>query len=156
MKGRVWTLTQTEDTLWYHVYENQQKRREGSDRKRKTSVSLRVENKPNKKIKREVKEEDEPQGVPLEQAYGEEEEILRDYFQLDVNLGDLYNKWGDADPHFRSIAKVFTGLCVRLPFYDTGICIEGVKSDICASSVPRCANAATGPHRMPLFIHLHF
>lgn len=119
MKGRVWTLTQTEDTLWFHVYENQERQSKTQDRKRRASVSVQ-EDEPRKKFQSQVKKEDgEPLDVPLLQDYREEKEMLRDYFQLDVNLGDLYKKWGDADPHFRSIANVFTGLCVRLPFYYT-------------------------------------
>lgn len=119
MKGRVWTLTQTEDALWYYVYKNQEEQSNTHDRKRKTSVSVQ-EDKPKKKFKNEVKKEDgESLDVTLLQDYGEEKDMLRDYFQLDVNLGDLYKKWGDADPHFRSIANVFTGLCVWLPFYHT-------------------------------------
>lgn len=113
MKGRVWTLTQTDDTLWYHVYGTPERQRKGDDRKRKTIVSVQMENEPKKKFKREIKkkEEEEPLPVTLVQDAGEEQEMLRDYFQLDVNLGELYNKWGAADPHFRSVANVFTGLC---------------------------------------------
>lgn len=118
MKGRVWTLTQTDDTLWYHVYRTQERQRKGNDRKRKTIVSVQSENEPKRKFKREVKEEEEePLAVTLVQDAGEEQEMLRDYFQLDVNLGELYNKWGAADPHFRSVANVFTGLCEGLEFY---------------------------------------
>lgn len=154
MKGRVWTLTQTEDALWYHVYKNQERQSKTHDRKRKTGVSVQ-EDKPKKKFKTEIKKEDgEPLDVTLLQDYGEEKDMLRDYFQLDVNLGDLYKKWGDADPHFRCIANVFTGLCVWLPFYYTMFGNKAVIY-IYMLSLLRCANAATGPHRMPVFIHLH-
>lgn len=160
MKGRVWTLTQTEDTLWYHVYKNQERQSKTHDKKRKTSVSVQEE-KLKKKFKTELKKEDgEPLNVTVLQDYGEEKEMLREYFQLDVNIGDLYKKWGDADPHFRCIANVFTGLCVWLPFYYTignkaVIVIYTVSIYIYILSLLRCANAATGPHRMPVFIHLH-
>lgn len=119
MKGQVWTLTQTEDTLWYHVYKNQERQSKKHDRKRKASVFVQ-EDEPKMKFKNQVKKEDgEPLDVTLQQDYREEKEMLRDYFQMDVNLGELYQKWGDADPHFRSIANVFTGLCLWLPFYYT-------------------------------------
>lgn len=158
MKGRVWTLTQTEDTLWYHVYKNQERQSKMHDRKRKTIVSVQ-EDKPKKKFKTELKMEDaESLDVTLLHDYGEEKEMLRDYFQLDVNLSDLYKKWGDADPHFRCIANVFTGLCVCvwLSFYYIMIGIKAViVIYIHILSLSRCANAATGPHRMPVFIHLH-
>lgn len=121
MKGRVWTLTQTDDTLWYHVYRTQERQRKGNERKRKTIVPVQIENKPKRKFKQEVKEEEEPLAVTLVQDAGEEREMLRDYFQMDVNLDELYNKWGAADPHFRSIANVFTGLCEGLEFYYTPI-----------------------------------
>lgn len=112
MNGRVWTLTQTEDTLWYHVYKNQERQSKTHDRKRKISVSVH-EDEPKKKFKTKVKKEDgEPLDVTRLQDYEEEKEMLTDYFQLDVNLSHLYKTWGDADPHFRCIADVFTGLCV--------------------------------------------
>ncbi|CAG11321.1 unnamed protein product [Tetraodon nigroviridis] len=129
MKGRVWTLTQTEDTLWFHVYENQERQSKTQDRKRRASVSVQ-EDEPRKKFQSQVKKEDgEPLDVPLLQDYREEKEMLRDYFQLDVNLGDLYKKWGDADPHFRSIANVFTG--VRMLRQDPTECLF---SFICTSN----------------------
>lgn len=129
MKGRVWTLTQTEDTLWYHVYKNQERQSKTHDKKRKTSVSVQEE-KPKKKFKTEVKKEDgEPLNVTVLQDYGEEKEMLREYFQLDVNIGDLYKKWGDADPHFRCIANVFTG--VRMLRQDPTECLF---SFICTSN----------------------
>ncbi|XP_071387786.1 N-glycosylase/DNA lyase isoform X2 [Centroberyx affinis] len=79
MGGRVWTVTQTDDTLWYHVYNEQDGQGEGSSRKRRASDM-------------------------------KEETMLRDYFQLNVKLGDLYREWGAADPHFKHIANIFTGV----------------------------------------------
>lgn len=105
MGGQVWTLTQTDDTLWYHVYKNQH-RQEGSVRKGK--ACLREE----KKIRFKGalnKEEEMPVAVTLQQNTEEDEELLRDYFQLNVNLGDLYREWGAADPHFKHVADIFTG-----------------------------------------------
>ncbi|NXF35767.1 OGG1 lyase, partial [Nyctibius bracteatus] len=37
------------------------------------------------------------------------DQILRDYFQLDVGLGALYRAWGAADPLFRKVADDFPG-----------------------------------------------
>lgn len=111
----MWTLTQTDDTLWYHIYKNHDRPDEGrsSDRKRKAGIT------PQKKIKSEslnvaLKNEEEEESVavtPLQDSE-EEEEMLRDYFQLDVKLEDLYKEWGAADPHFKRIADIFTGQCV--------------------------------------------
>lgn len=111
MGGRVWTLTQTEDTLWYHVYKNQERQREESNKMKRTAVSNQVENKTEKRLRGALKEE-EPVAVTSVQENEEEKEMLRDYFQLDVKLDELYKKWGETDPHFRRIANIFTGLCV--------------------------------------------
>ncbi len=112
MGGRVWTLTQTEDTLWYHVYKNQDGWKKGSDRKRRAGVSLQMENKSEKRLKAALKEEEEQVAVTAVRDTKEEEEMLRDYFQLNIKLGDLYKEWGAADPHFKRIADIFTGVCV--------------------------------------------
>ncbi|XP_071776892.1 N-glycosylase/DNA lyase [Centroberyx gerrardi] len=110
MGGRVWTVTQTDDTLWYHVYNEQDGQEEGSSRKRRASVSLQGPNKSEKRLKGAVKEEEEePLAVTREQDT-KEETMLRDYFQLNVKLGDLYREWGVADPHFKHIANIFTGV----------------------------------------------
>lgn len=39
----------------------------------------------------------------------ETDQILRDYFQLDVGLPALYRAWGAADPLFRKVANDFPG-----------------------------------------------
>ncbi|CAM9344186.1 unnamed protein product [Bubo scandiacus] len=69
--GRVWTLRQDRDRLWYTVY---------------------------------GEEEEEEDGHPAEATKldgAETDQILRDYFQLDVGLAALYRAWGAADPLFR-------------------------------------------------------
>lgn len=103
MGGRVWTLTQTDDTLWYHVYENHAR----GDRKMGAGVSLQEGN----KSERRFKEEDEGEVVTVTsvQDTKEEEEMLRDYFQLNVELGALYKEWKTADPHFKKVSDIFTG-----------------------------------------------
>ncbi|XP_035512952.1 N-glycosylase/DNA lyase [Morone saxatilis] len=129
MGGRVWTLTQTEDSLWYHVYNNQEWQGEGSDRKRRAGVSLQMENKSGKKFKGALKkEEEEPVAVTSVQDT-EEEEMLRDYFQLNVKLGDLYKELGAADPHFKRIAYIFSG--VRMLRQDPTECLFSL---ICTSN----------------------
>lgn len=121
----MWTLTQTDDALWYHVYKE-------PDRKRKANIS--TESKSRKRFKA-VEEEEEPEAV--------EEKLLRDYFQLSVKLGDLYSDWGAADPHFRRIADTFTGQCQ---------CCRHIQSLLLprltrlVPSSPRCAAAAPGTH----------
>lgn len=87
MGGRVWTLTQTEDTLWYYVYTHQS----GAGGENSSEDSLRAES------------------VSASHHSEVEAEMLRDYFQLHVKLGDLYKEWGAADSHFKKISDIFTG-----------------------------------------------
>ncbi|XP_018541508.1 N-glycosylase/DNA lyase [Lates calcarifer] len=130
MGGRVWTLTQTDDTLWYHVYKNQDGQKMGSDRKRRAGVSLQEENNSEKRFKGALKkEEEEMLAVTSVQDTEEEEEKLRDYLQLNVKLEELYREWGAADPHFRKIADIFTG--VRMLRQDPTECLF---SFICTSN----------------------
>ncbi|KAM4610893.1 N-glycosylase/DNA lyase [Polymixia lowei] len=128
MGGRVWTLTQTDDTLWYHVYNKQDSQKEADGRKRKACASLQGHDKSEKRFKGTLKEEDEPVVVSVEQDT-KEEEMLRDYFQLNVKLGELYREWGAADPHFKQIANIFTG--VRMLRQDPTECLF---SFICTSN----------------------
>lgn len=109
MGGRVWTLTQTEDTLWYYVYKIPEcPEVEERDQIGTVAVPPQVENQTEKRFKRRLKEDAE-QPVTELQGNVEDKEMLRDYFQLNVKLEDLYKQWGDADPHFRQIADIFTG-----------------------------------------------
>lgn len=118
MGGRVWTLTQTDDTIWYHVYQSQDIH-EG----RKAGVHLQMRNKSEGAV---IKEEQELKSVTSQQ---EEERMLTDYFQLNVKLRDLYQEWGAADPHFKRIADIFTG--VRMLRQDPTECLF---SFICTSN----------------------
>ncbi|XP_047438711.1 N-glycosylase/DNA lyase [Mugil cephalus] len=160
MGGRVWTLTQTDDTLWYHVYKNQ---REEDDRKRRTGISLQEEDRTTKRLKGVVKKEEaEPLAVSSVQNHNVEEELLRGYFQLDVRLGDLYREWGAADSHFKYIADIFTG--VRMLRQDPTEClfsfictsnnhisrIQGMVERLCqALGAPLCQLDQTSYHDFP-------
>ncbi|KAM4571140.1 N-glycosylase/DNA lyase [Fundulus diaphanus] len=114
MGGRVWTLTQTEDTLWYYVYTNHGVA--GGKNRPEKKDSLRID-------------EEEAQSVPPTPDAEVEAEMLRDYFQLHVKLGDLYREWGAADCHFKEIADIFTG--VRMLRQDPTECLF---SFICTSN----------------------
>ncbi|NWQ94750.1 OGG1 lyase, partial [Burhinus bistriatus] len=59
----------------------------------------------------------------------ETDQILRDYFQLDVGLPALYRAWGLADPLFHRVAKDFPG--VRVLRQDP---VECLLSFICTSN----------------------
>ncbi|XP_008287738.1 N-glycosylase/DNA lyase [Stegastes partitus] len=163
MRGRVWTLTQTDDTLWYHVYKNQDQQKERGDRGSTADVSLEDENKAEKTFKCDLKKEvEEPLAVTSVQNNEEEEEMLRDYFQLDVKLGDLYREWGAADCHFKHIADIFTG--VRMLRQDPTEClfsfictsnnhisrIQGMVERLCeALGAPLCQLDQTSYHDFP-------
>ncbi|XP_029974498.1 N-glycosylase/DNA lyase [Salarias fasciatus] len=160
MGGRVWTLTQTEDTLWYHVYDQQENQEKGNEMERRAGVSFHEQSKAEKTFKENVKEEQElPAGF---QNTVTEEEMLRDYFQLSVNLGDLYREWGAADPHFKKIADIFTG--VRILRQDPTEClfsfictsnnhisrIQGMVERLCqALGAPLCQLDQTWYHDFP-------
>lgn len=134
MGGRVWTLTQTEDRLWYHVYNNNRANvvdKEVDNRKRKANGSVQPLNKSDKRCALNVKEEEEdgPVTGAVKPGGREEEEMLVDYFQFNVNLEELYGEWGLADPHFKHIANTFPG--IRMLRQDPTECLF---SFICTSN----------------------
>lgn len=86
--GRVWTLRQERDRLWYTVY-GEEEEEDGDACPEKDGDAC-------------------PTGA-AEPDSAETEQILRDYFQLDVGLPALYRAWGAADPLFRKAAKDFPG-----------------------------------------------
>ncbi|KAG7228221.1 hypothetical protein INR49_013384 [Caranx melampygus] len=164
MGGRVWTLTQTDDTLWYHVYENQDGRKMGGERKRRAGGSLQEVNNSEKTLKEalKMKEEDHVVAVTSAQDTEEEEEMLRDYFQLNVELGALYKEWKAVDPHFKKVADIFTG--VRMLRQDPTEClfsfictsnnhisrIQGMVERLCqALGAPLCQLDQTPYHDFP-------
>jgi len=59
----------------------------------------------------------------------DEEEFLRNYFQLHTSLTDLYKHWSDVDPVFKKTAAKFPG--VRVMNQDP---VENVFSFICATA----------------------
>ncbi|KAL0186182.1 hypothetical protein M9458_017852, partial [Cirrhinus mrigala] len=112
MRGKVWTLTQTEDMLWYYVYSHQINAGTENRLKQVKDEEQLLGNMPKKKI--EIKEEidikQEEAGLctVMSEPDNKEEELLRDYFQLGVKLGDLYRDWSTVDPHFKDTANIFT------------------------------------------------
>ncbi|XP_048212215.1 N-glycosylase/DNA lyase [Perognathus longimembris pacificus] len=59
----------------------------------------------------------------------EELRTIREYFQLDVSLAQLYSHWSSVDPHFQKVAQKFQG--VRLLRQDPTECLF---SFICSSN----------------------
>ena len=111
----MWTLTQTDEALWYHTYTipgHAGGEGGGGGRKRKVALPAPGPSKSGKRLKgeaAEVKEEEQDYVPVTPEQDSKEEEMLRDYFQLKVKLGDLYREWGGADPHFKNISNIFTG-----------------------------------------------
>ncbi|XP_028840908.1 N-glycosylase/DNA lyase [Denticeps clupeoides] len=112
MGGRVWTLTQTDHALWYYVYSRHGMKAEPSP------TGQGLEGGANRSVKTEEA------GLDVK-----EEELLRDYFQLDVGLQDLYRDWSHRDRHFALVADVFSG--VRMIRQDP---VECLFSFICSSN----------------------
>ncbi|KAM4643687.1 N-glycosylase/DNA lyase isoform 4-T4 [Discoglossus pictus] len=119
LKGHVYTLTQTEEHIWYTVYSKQEEigdellTNTTQKKKPKTTKENKLLRAPQKLIKTEqIKQETEDQSATLPQVTDDDgkkdQKILRDYFQLDVSLKDLYDQWGKSDPHFQEVAKDFT------------------------------------------------
>ncbi|KZT09672.1 DNA glycosylase [Laetiporus sulphureus 93-53] len=72
-----------------------------------------------------------PPPLPSEDVLREQETLawLRDYFQLDVDLIELYEQWGKRDPVFRNCRERFAGIRMlrQEPF-------ENLISFICSSN----------------------
>nr|XP_033782223.1 N-glycosylase/DNA lyase isoform X2 [Geotrypetes seraphini] len=147
--GRVWTLTQTDDRIWYTIYktENHPSEKGGATTMRMDKRCKKESDSTKTQIKTEslcgvlVKEEAEeeiPDFLRLEAdtellegelAQKEAQEILRDYFQLNVSLVELYQHWGMSDPHFHRVSQRFPG--VRILRQDPTECLV---SFICTSN----------------------
>lgn len=56
-------------------------------------------------------------------------DILKDYFQLDINLEDMYKKWSKADTNFEKVCRQFPG--IRMLRQDP---VECLFSFICSSN----------------------
>lgn len=116
-RRKVWKLKQENNLLWYTVLNNAQK----NTRKRTSDVICRKKSKTDVNIVKVV--------TGHEQECSDEEDILRDYFQLDVDLPRLCNNWSKLDPHFAEIHVRFPG--VRMLRQDP---IENLFSFICSSN----------------------
>lgn len=108
--GRVWTLTQSEEQLWYTLHEEEKE----EDRREEEGLSEPPVKKSRKQLHPETSR---PTGTTGrsggEQVRGvdglDPSQILRDYFQLHVSLSALYQGWSYTDAHFRNVAVKFPG-----------------------------------------------
>lgn len=101
LKGKVWNLKQDDLNIYYRVYECNNSASCGKTQK---AFQQEVSKDPN-------------------------ELILRDYFQLDVDILKLYNKWSEHDPYFKKISSDFSG--IRALRQDP---VENLFSFICSSN----------------------
>ncbi|XP_030064030.1 N-glycosylase/DNA lyase isoform X2 [Microcaecilia unicolor] len=149
LAGRVWTLTQTDDRIWYTVYKT-----EGDHNENRGATEVRIHKRGRKgpsAIKTPIKtdsfygalvkdetEEEIPDHLRLEAgtellegeiANKEAQEILQDYFQLNIGLVELYQHWGMSDSHFHRVSQRFPG--VRILRQDPTECLF---SFICTSN----------------------
>ncbi|KAH1167490.1 hypothetical protein KIL84_002973 [Mauremys mutica] len=124
LAGRVWTLRQTEEQLWYTVHEEEEEE-EGS-RTKAAGQELQPRG-------RDAGGSLHPEAPAMEASGGadsfEAQQILHDYFQLDIGLAGLYQAWGTVDPHFRKVAASFPG--VRVLRQDP---VECLFSFLCTSN----------------------
>uniref|UniRef100_A0A8D0DSP1 N-glycosylase/DNA lyase n=1 Tax=Salvator merianae TaxID=96440 RepID=A0A8D0DSP1_SALMN len=133
LAGRVWTLTQSEEQLWYTLHEEE---KEDSSREEDG-----LSEPPQKKGRKQAQPDGSHAGtsepseshLPGEASQGVDgltpSQILQDYFQLHVNLSALYQGWSYVDSHFREVAIKFPG--VRVLRQDP---VECLFSFICTSN----------------------
>ncbi|XP_055024708.2 N-glycosylase/DNA lyase isoform X2 [Misgurnus anguillicaudatus] len=114
MQGKVWTLTQTENTLWYYVYGHQINAEE------ENGVKCKIKEEKSSKVMINMNQVEGDLCTVMSELDNKDEERLREYFQLDVKLGDLYRDWSTLDPHFKQIANVFTDDSVEMRLRDLG------------------------------------
>uniref|UniRef100_A0A8C5Q7A4 N-glycosylase/DNA lyase n=1 Tax=Leptobrachium leishanense TaxID=445787 RepID=A0A8C5Q7A4_9ANUR len=122
LHGRVCTLTQTDEHVWYTMYTKEDcpavsaAPLTATTTKRTKSTKNTAACTPPKMIKtEEIKEEIETMEsckVSDGRDCKKDEEMLRDYFQLDVNLPALYQEWGKSDSNFARVARDFPGIRV--------------------------------------------
>lgn len=105
VKGNVWTLKQDDLNLYYRVYEN------------KNAVSSASGGKTKKA------------NAKIDSTKDHNTNILRDYFQLHVDILKLYKKWSDTDNYFNKISSQFSG--IRALRQDP---VDNLFSFICSSN----------------------
>uniref|UniRef100_A0A673NJE6 8-oxoguanine DNA glycosylase n=1 Tax=Sinocyclocheilus rhinocerous TaxID=307959 RepID=A0A673NJE6_9TELE len=98
MRGKVWTLTQTEDTLWYYVYSHQID--PGTENRQKWKVEDE-EQLLGKMSRRKIDMKQEEVGLCT----------VIDNFQLGVKLGDFYSDWRVRLLHQDPVECLFSFIC---------------------------------------------
>ncbi|XP_077986554.1 N-glycosylase/DNA lyase-like [Glandiceps talaboti] len=122
LRDKVWTLKQTDKELFYQVH----------------NMQSELSEEPTTQMKTESKKLSQPDQQPakmkkkrtcVDAIETTDERTLQDYFQLQVNLKDLYKKWSSSDNNFSKVAADFTG--IRMLRQDP---TENLFSFICSSN----------------------
>ncbi|XP_040280605.1 N-glycosylase/DNA lyase [Bufo bufo] len=136
LHGRVWTVTQKDGHLWYTVYPSpgsteceSEKKAQKRPAKRKLPHTIPEPVKQDKDLIKQEKEEICAENDSLTTDCKKDSDILQDYFQLHVSLGELYNRWRECDKNFLKVAKEFPG--IRVLRQDP---VECLFSFICTSN----------------------
>ncbi|XP_002735040.1 N-glycosylase/DNA lyase-like [Saccoglossus kowalevskii] len=130
LKGKVWTLKQTQDELLYQVCE-----REKTDLHSRKRSSTDAEICKSKRAKLQyglytnIATDEKVTKNEISDNSLIHDNILKDYFHLNVDLQDLYQKWSAVDDNFKAVAANFTG--IRLLKQDP---VENLFSFICSSN----------------------
>ena len=144
VSGLVWRLKQTDDHLIYQVY-GPNKAETGDFKQSNTTQNDKLTSAKLGKRKK-VKEEFGGKGKTLkiekeenillsedsrEKCLNEKITcgILKDYFQLDTNLEQLYEHWSSRDEHFKKVAGHFNG--IRILRQEP---VENLLSFVCSSN----------------------
>ncbi|XP_064649371.1 N-glycosylase/DNA lyase-like isoform X1 [Lineus longissimus] len=144
--GRVWTLRQTDEEILYQVkgptnavrFENGSVAvpREPLPIKSKRGKELKQKNEDSKSTDKVIVKQESSLIMKAEKDENVDDassvlnnSILRDYFQLDVDLKALYSQWSAADKNFQQVASDFPG--VRMLRQDP---VENLFSFICSSN----------------------
>lgn len=128
LSNRLWLLMQTNNKIFYrtlpeksvHLVSNTLKR------ENKDAEEILVAKPRNSEHTLKVKAE---AGVDECVSDMEEEDILKDYLQLSVDIPALYKKWSDVDPNFKQLERNFTG--IRMLRQDP---VENLFSFICSQN----------------------
>ncbi|XP_043933977.1 N-glycosylase/DNA lyase isoform X1 [Protopterus annectens] len=160
LASQVWTLTQTDDHIWYTTYcldgeENvdlvglESQNMEPKQSATSAHRELKIERERRGCCKNTVDAEISCMGKTVtvnpsnnfifvkskkteddcDKVGRKKQDILMDYFQLNVELESLYKQWGKEDLHFRRVAQEFPG--VRILRQDPTECFF---SFICTSN----------------------
>ncbi|XP_050389772.1 N-glycosylase/DNA lyase [Patella vulgata] len=134
IKDEVWKLKQTSTELFYQVFRRgtsdikpvikkeilpvATEKLKDSSKKRKNTTTCPQ---PPKKLLLELKTEPFIEDLDIK--------TIQDYFQLNINLTQLYKQWSEADSNFEEISTSFPG--IRMLHQDP---VENLFSFICSSN----------------------